>query len=184
MLLAVGRAVVAAYFAALRSVAQVADLLEPRAGYSARSLFTLFVPSITVASVLYAIAGIAIVAAAARVWRSDERFEARASAVVLGMTMISPHVYEYDLLLLGPVFFLLANIAADGDARLKPPRSFEWALAFLFVLPLLTPVPAPIRVPLAVGAMGVVLWALWTSSRRLPPRIALRGGEPALAATG
>lgn len=158
MILAVGRAVVATYFVALQSIAQIADLLEPRAGYSMRSLFTVFVPSMAVATVLYAVGAIAMVATAARVWRSDARFDVRASAVVLCMTLVSAHVFEYDLLLLAPVFFFLANAAADGGDA--PARSIQWALAFLFVLPLLTPVPGPIRVPLSVGAMTGVLCAL------------------------
>jgi hypothetical protein len=161
MFAAVGRAVVADYYVALRSIAQIGDLLEPRAAYSARSLFTVFVPSPTLATVLYAVTALAIVAKAARVWRSDARFDVRASAVVLGMTLVSPHVFEYDLLLLGPVFFFFANALADGqDAGVKQSPFIQWALAFLFVLPLATPVPAPIRVPLSVGVMAAVLYGM------------------------
>jgi hypothetical protein len=152
----VGRAVMTAYVTALRSIAAVADLLEPRAGCSLRAFFKVFVPNPALAAALYAAAAFVTLVVAARVWRSGARFEIRASTIVIAMLLISPHAYEYDLILLVPVFFLIANLAASTE--LPKPRLLHWALAALFVAPLLNTLPAPVRLQFSVTAMAVVMW--------------------------
>ena len=96
---------------------------------------------------------------AARVWRSGARFELRASAIVLAMILISPHAFEYDLILLTPVFILLASLMADSADRL-PARLLSFTLPVLFVAPLVTGIPAVLRLQFSVTAMAVILIAL------------------------
>jgi hypothetical protein len=158
-LVAVGPSAMLAYTKVLQSVQQNADLLEPHPGESLRSAFTLFIPSQTAAFVMYAVAAVAIVAWASHVWRCHERFEARASAIVLATLLVSPHAFSYDLILLAPVFLLIANWLASA-----PPhpllRVASWTLAALFVAPVLAVLPAPVRLLFSAGAMTALLVCL------------------------
>jgi hypothetical protein len=157
--LLVGRAVMSAYWTALWSVQRLGDLLEPRAGNTIKSFFAVFVPFKTLALALYAIAAIATLLVAAKVWRTHTRFEIRASAIVLAIVLISPHAFEYDLILLAPVFLLLANWLTES-AGAPWTRTISWGLCALFPAPLLLALPAPIRLQFSVTAMAVVLFGL------------------------
>jgi hypothetical protein len=167
------------YLRTLRSLAGADELLEPRAGYALRSFFTVFVPWPPLALAAYAIAALAALVAAGHLWRSDARFEVRASAIVLAFVLITPHVFEYDLLVLTPVFFLLANAEAASVAPARSPVR-PWALAALFLAPLLTAIPAVIRLQFAVTPMVVLLWQglagasnsdAWTAWRQPAPAV-------------
>jgi hypothetical protein len=153
---AAGAAAMNGYWKILLSVQRIGDLLEPRPGDSLKSFFKVFVPSEPAALVLYVAASCVVLLITARVWRSDTRFELRASAVVIGTILISPHAFAYDLILLAPVYLLLANWLAEAPAD---PRTsiMAWSLCALFVAPLLAAVPAPIRLQFSVTAMATVL---------------------------
>lgn len=157
--LLVGSHVMAAYWRTLWSVQRVGDLLEPRPSYSLRGLSVMLVDSDRAAMAVYACAAAGVVAMAVRVWRSDEAFEMRASAVLLTVVAISPHVLEYDLLLLAPVYAMLAGRILQSPAD-PASRVIGWSLCASFFAPVLTAAPAMIRVPLAVGAMLSILVTL------------------------
>jgi hypothetical protein len=74
------------------------------------------------------------------------------------MLLISPHVFEYDLLLLAPVYVFVAN--AIARAELDPSPTLVVALCALFVSPLMTPLAAIIRLQFSVSALCVVLYRL------------------------
>jgi hypothetical protein len=158
--LVLGASVISAYWRMLRAVPQIADLLEPRPGDSLRGLFKVLVPYEPAASLLYGAAALATVLITARVWRSDAAVEIRLSAMVLAMILISPHVNAYDLLLLAPVFFLLANwlvLASDASRGSALPT---W-LCILIAAPILTGLPAILRLQFSVTAMAAILFLLW-----------------------
>jgi hypothetical protein len=157
--LIVGPAVMSAYWERLRSIQRISRLLEPRPGNTLNGLLTAVIPWEAAALGLYAAAAIFMLMMAARVWRSGARFELRASAIVLAMILISPHAFEYDLILLTPVFILLASLMADSSDRL-PARLLSFALPVLFVAPLVTGIPAVLRLQFSVTAMAVILIAL------------------------
>jgi hypothetical protein len=113
---------------------------------------------------LYVAASCAVLVFAARAWRSDARFELRASALVIAAILISPHAFAYDLILLAPVYLLLANWLAEAPPDPRT-RVVAWSLCALFVAPLLAAVPAPIRLQFSVTAMATVLWCLTPSAR-------------------
>jgi hypothetical protein len=154
-----GAAAMNGYWTILESVQRIGDLLEPRPGDSLRSFFKVFVPSETAAWALYVAASCAVLIIAARIWRSDARFEVRASAVVIATILISPHAFAYDLILLAPVYLLLANWLAERPADPRA-RIMGWSLCALFVAPLLAAVPAPIRLQFSVTAMTTILCCL------------------------
>jgi Glycosyltransferase family 87 len=155
-----GPAVMTAYVKMLRAIASVGDLLEPRPGYSLKSFFAVFVPWPMAASALYALAALLTLAAAARIWRSGAHINRRASVVVLAMLLISPHVFEYDLILLAPVYFLLTNALAASAIEEGVPV-IVWGLCALFVAPLMTGIPPAIRLQFSVTAMVAILFVLW-----------------------
>src|SRR5262249_11162027 len=154
-----GSAAMIAYGRVMLSVQRLGDLLEPRPGDSLRAFFKVFVPWEPAALALYAAAGALAVALAARTWRSGAPFALRASAVVVATILISPHAFGYDLILLAPVFLLLAGYFAASEDTSVEARAMAWSLCALFFAPLLTAVPAVLRLQCSVTAMAVLLGA-------------------------
>ena len=71
------------------------------------------------------------------IWRSRASVEIRHAALVLALVLISPHVGAYDLVLLAPVYFLLANwLARTADA------SHRGALVGLLSAAFVAPIPS------------------------------------------
>ncbi|HTD78506.1 MAG TPA: hypothetical protein VK898_12780, partial [Chloroflexota bacterium] len=158
--LVVGAQVMTAYGQALRSLPRIADMLEPRPGDSLRSLFKLIAPSPTFASILYGASALATVVVVSTIWRSRASVEIRHAALVLALVLISPHVGPYDLVLLAPVYFLLANWlarAADASHRV----ALVGLLSASFIAPICGGLPAMIRIQLSVSAMAALLVLLW-----------------------
>jgi len=158
--LVVGSQVMTAYGQALRSLPRIADMLEPRPGDSLRSLFKLFVPSPPVASILYGVSALATVLVVSTIWRSRASVEIRQAALVLALVLISPHVGPYDLVLLAPVYFLLANWlarAADANHRV----ALVGLLSASFIASICGGLPAMIRIQLSVSAMAALVVLLW-----------------------
>jgi hypothetical protein len=143
----VGPAVMSAYWATLRSIQRISQLLEPRPGNTLKGLLSAVIPWETAALGLYAAAAIFVLMMAVKVWRSGARFELRASAIVLA------------LILIAPVFILLASLMADSPDRL-PARLLSFTLPPLFIAPLITGIPSVLRLQFSVTAMALILLAL------------------------
>jgi alpha-1,2-mannosyltransferase len=159
-----GQAVMAAYWRTLQTVQRLGDLLGPYPGDSLRSFFKVFVPSETGAMIVYLLCAVGTLYVAMRVWRSGASFELRSSGVVLATLLVSPHAFPYDLILLAPVFFLLANWLADHPSY-QASRALSVTLCALFVAPLLRVLPAPVRLQCSVTAMALLLAWLWQTAR-------------------
>jgi hypothetical protein len=156
----VGAQVMAAYAQALRTLPRIADLLEPRPGDSLRSLFKLIAPSVTVASILYGAFALATVLIVSTIWRSRASVEIRHAALILAIVLISPHVGSYDLVLLAPVYFLLANwLARTADVNHRV--ALVGLLSASFIAPICGGLPAIIRIQLSVSAMAALIILLW-----------------------
>jgi hypothetical protein len=153
-----------AYWRTLQTVQRLGDLLEPYPGDSLRSFFKVFVPWETAALVAYLLGAVVTLYVAMRIWHSSASFEIRSSGFVLAMLLVSPHAFPYDLILLAPVFFLLANWFAEHPSR-PPSRAVAFTLCALFVGPLLRMLPAPLRLQFSVTAMALVLVWLWQTAR-------------------
>jgi hypothetical protein len=80
------------------------------------------------------------------------------------MVLVSPHTLPYDLILLAPVYLLLASWVADRASH-PPPRAILLPLYALFVSPLLGMLPAPLRLQFSVTAMAFLLVRLWQAAR-------------------
>ena len=162
--LLVGPAVMNAYWRTLLAIQRIGDLLEPFPGDSLRSFFKVFVPWPAVALVAYVVAAAAVVWVAGRTWRSSAPFEIRASSVIVAMLLISPHALPYDLILLSPVYFLLATWVAGEPSR-RLPGAILLALGAMFLAPLLGVLPVPLRLQFSATAMTVLLVWLWQAAR-------------------
>jgi len=158
-----GPRVFSAYLATLQSIGSLGDLLEPRPGYALKSFLSVFVPNPQAAFALYLIAAAVVAVVAARTWRSTASFDVRASAVVLAIVLVNPHVFEYDLIVLMTVFFLVANAMAGGLPTGLAGARWTWVLAALFVAPVLTAVPPAFRLQFSATAMVAVLFRMWIS---------------------
>lgn len=162
--LLMGPAVMGAYWRTLQTVQRLGDLLEPYPGESLRSFFKVFVPFEKAALVAYLLVAVATLYVAMRIWRSRASFELRSSGVVLATLLVSPHAFPYDLILLAPVFFLVANWLADHPSH-PPSRAISLTLCALFVAPLLRALPPPVRIQFSVTAMALLLAWLWQTTR-------------------
>jgi hypothetical protein len=156
----VGSSVMRTYWRALQSLSSISDLLEPKASDSLEGLFRVLVPDGQIAVALYLIAAAAVAIMAARAWRTRAAFDVRFSAVLLAIVLASPHTGSYDLIMLGPVFLLLANWLVQCEQRRWVSRLVPM-LAAAFVAPLLTGSPALVRLQLSVSATIAVLMVLW-----------------------
>ncbi len=155
----VGSRVMAAYWQALRSLPRIAAFLEPRPSDSLRGLFKLLMPSEASAVALYSMAAIATIVLASGIWRSRAPIEVRHSAAVLALVLISPHVGAYDLVLLGPVYFLLSNwLARSADTPHR--TALAGLLCASFIAPICGGLPAIFRMQLTVGTMATLLLLL------------------------
>jgi hypothetical protein len=156
----VGAPVMIAYARALRSLPRIASLLEPRPGNSLRGFFTWLVPSEAASFALYAVAVLAAVIVASRIWRGRAPLEIRYAAVVLALVLISPHVEAYDLVLLVPAYFLLANwLARSVDVKQR--AAITALLCVSFIAPMCGGLPAMIRILFSAGTMAALLILLW-----------------------
>jgi hypothetical protein len=163
--LVLGASVMSAYVRMLLAIPRIADLLEPQPGDSLRGLIKVLMPFESAALLLYGAAAFVTLVITARVWRSDAPVEIRLSAIVLAMILISPHVNAYDLILVAPVVFLLANwiVLSTGDSR---GRALSTWLCIVMAAPLLRGLPAILRLQFSVTAMAAILFLLWRIVRR------------------
>jgi Glycosyltransferase family 87 len=158
--LVLGSSVMRAYWHMLRAIPGIADLLEPYPGDSLRGLFKVLVPFEPAAFVLYGAAALVTLLIAAGVWRSDAPFDIRFSAIVLAMMLISPHVNAYDLILVAPVVFFLADwlVRSAGDSR---GGALSAWLCAVIAAPIMGGLPAILRLQFSVTAMAALLFLLW-----------------------
>jgi hypothetical protein len=168
--LVLGASVMSAYWRMLRDIPRIADLLEPEPGHSLRGLFKVLMRFEPAALLLYGAAAFVTLLITARVWRSNAPADIRLSAVVLAMILISPHVNAYDLILLAPVFFLLANwlVLSSGDTRGKALSTW---LCLLIAAPIVGKLPAILRLQFSVTAMAAILFLLWRIVHETPESI-------------
>jgi hypothetical protein len=158
-----GRAATVQYVASLDSVRRLGHLLEPRPGNTLRGLFAAMLPSEAIAAPLALVAALAVVIAVARLWRSDAPFESRGAAIVLAMVLVSPHAFEYDLLLLAPALLLLANRMAENPVEQWNRGTIPLMLA-VFFSPVLGALPPWLGLQFSVTAMVALVFVLCTRS--------------------
>ena len=106
------------------------------------------------------------------------------SAAVLALVLISPHVGAYDLVLLAPVYFLLANWLARFR-RNRAPNRIGGAVCASFIAPICGGLPAILRMQLTVGTMARARsFVLWHSATIEATGLRLRDGSRVTMTSG
>jgi hypothetical protein len=159
------------YFRSVRHVGEIAGVLEPipYQMQSLRSFFSVLVPSSNVAYAAYLLTAVVVIVLAARCWRSAAALELRYSVLLLATVLVNPHVNPYDLVVIVPVFILVAEWSiTNGRAG-----NLLWMLLFLcYYLPAMTFLPTMTHVQFSVIAMAVLMVKLTTLARTPGARVA------------
>ena len=155
-----GTPVMSEYLRALRHVADVMALLEPRPYqmHSFRAFWSLLIPWTSPAFALYALTAATILALSVRCWRSTATLGLRYSGLMLATVLVAPHLTVYDLLILAPAFLLMADWAVVGSRRSAPTMSVLLYLCYPFFL--LGPLARITHLQLSVIAMTGLLFII------------------------
>lgn len=157
--------------------------LEPKIyqTYCLRTFWSMLIPWPGVASVLYLISAVAVLALTISLWRGHSIPPGmRFSALLFATVLVAPHLTVYDLVVLAPALLLLSDglIGSPGETSGR----LGTALYGVYILPLVGPLARWTHVQLAVIAMLAVLFLLWQSARRGgasgPPGRAHRKSSP------
>ena len=155
-----GTPVTREYLSALMNVRNVLPMLEPRPYqmHSLRAFWSLLIPRPPLAFILYVATAVAVLAVAARCWRSKIPLGLRYSALMLATVLVAPHLTVYDLVVLAPVFLLMADWALGTGAKSSP---FVPILIYLcYPLFLLGPLARLTHLQLSVIAMTELLFLI------------------------
>jgi hypothetical protein len=149
--------VMRAYVEWLRGVGDVVPLLhiKPDQMHSLLTFWQLIVPWDMAAFALYLISSAVVIAATSWLWRVDAPLSLKYSLFLVATVLVSPHLYVYDLVILAPVFLLVADWSVSN---LEHPFSepMRQASYFAFVLPLMGVLTQHTRVQLSVVAMAIL----------------------------
>ena len=152
-----GRSALDAYFAQLVHMNQNASALEPHIErmHSLRAFWSLLLPWHGLASLLYAITALAVIAITVWCWRSKTPVELRYAIFLLGSALVDPHLTDYDLVMLMPALLVI------GDRILLAPESNQRDAARVltyvaFCLPLFGPMLKAFHVQLSVPAYAAL----------------------------
>lgn len=113
-------------------------------------------------SLAYAIQGVlsaAVIGSVAQVWRRSRDDHVKAATLSVATALASPHVLDYDLMILGPAIAFMAVVIAKHGAR----RYEITVLAAVWLVPLVTRgISGATGIPLALIAMivlyGIILY--------------------------
>lgn len=140
--------------------------LSPLQMHSLRTFWELLIPWPRGVWILYVLSSLAVVGIAAAVWKSSSPRALRFSALILTSVLVNPHLYIYDLLVLCPVFLLVADWALNNAQHPITP-ALRLLLYLAFMLPLFGPLSRWTHLQLSVPAFTVLLWVLWRHSATL-----------------
>ena len=152
----------------LVNVRSVVPWLEPKPyqTHSLRTFWSMLVPWADVASALYVLTAVMVLALTVGMWkRSQTPLALRYSALLLATVLIAPHLTVYDLVILAPMFLLMADWMV-GQASASSPRWLGTVLYLVYTLPLLGLLARWTHVQLAVIAMAGCLYLVWRASAR------------------
>jgi hypothetical protein len=160
------------YVNALRGIPGVMGHIEP-AMYQIhgwRGFFGLLPIPGTVSITLTAVASVLTALLALACWRARGPLAVRYSAFVIATTLVDPHMYVYDLLLLTPAFMLLWDWSLGEVGRIgwvskwSFQTSFAGLLYVCYFSPLLGALAAVTRLQVSALALTVLCLQLYQSS--------------------
>ncbi len=155
-----GTSVMRDYLQHLMRVRDVFPQLEPRPYqmHSLRSFWGMLIPWPQVAFGLYVATALAVLAIVLLSWKSSASLSLRFSGLLIATVLVSPHLTVYDLVILAPVFLLLADWDAASNAFMG--RRVGGLLYLSYALPLIGPLSHWTHLQLSVFAMAALLWTI------------------------
>lgn len=160
-----------AWVRVMRSVVYNVTLLEPRPyqTHDLRIFWTMLTPGRAFPFTLYVVSALVVMAMTAALWsrRPALPLSMRYSALLLASVLVAPHLIVYDLVILVPVFLLLADwiisqpvmAPAGGSASAS---SMKVILYLTYLAPLAGgPIARWTHVQISVVAMSILLYVIW-----------------------
>jgi alpha-1,2-mannosyltransferase len=143
------------------------SVLEPKLyqTHSLRTFWNLLLIPPRVSLTLYVVSASLVLFAAVVVWRSALPLPVRYASLLLATVLVSPHLIVYDMVILAPVFLLLADwlVTRPGETL---GRWIGIVLYFAYLSPLLGPLSQRIRVQISVVLMTAAISMIWLIGRR------------------
>ncbi|HSZ61577.1 MAG TPA: glycosyltransferase family 87 protein [Terriglobales bacterium] len=168
-----------AWVRVMRNVAYNLAVLEPRPyqTHNLRIFWTMLIPGHTLPLALYVISALVMLALTAAIWtrRPTLPLGLRYSTLLLASVLVAPHLIVYDLVILAPVFLLMADWMIEQAAIAQPRSSASLMRVTLYLVYLAPLVSGPIarwtHLQISVVLMSLLVYAVWragrTSSRAL-----------------
>jgi hypothetical protein len=169
-----GSDVVVAYTRVVARFGEMSAVLDvkPYQMHSLRAFWELLIPSHSAASVAYVATSCAVVLGTCVVWRSCAAASVRYSALLLATALINPHLYVYDLVVIGPALLLLTDWTVQ-HAHASATVTVQRMLYFAYALPLAGSVAAFTHIQFSVVAIGALLAIVTLTVRRAPAAAAV-----------
>jgi hypothetical protein len=151
----------------LRNVSSALPLLEPKLyqTHCLRTFWSMLVPWPVLSFVLYAASALALLGLTILVSKrgSAVPLALRFSALLLTTVLVAPHLTVYDLVILAPVFLLLADWLV-GQPSTPSTRMLRNLLYLVYMLPLLGPLVRWTHIQLSVVSMAATVYVIWQLS--------------------
>ncbi len=161
-----GTSVLRDYVQQLLHVGTMRSLLEPRLyqTHSLWSFWTMLLPWPVLAFWLYVVSAVAVLVVASVCWSSAATLSLRFSALLLASVLVSPHLTVYDLVILAPLFLLLADWRRSAAVDDAPGLGI--LLYGCYLLPLTGPLARWTHLQLTVPAMVAALGMIYRAAVR------------------
>jgi hypothetical protein len=140
---------------------------KPYQTHSLPTFWTMLIPRLDVAFGLYTLSVCIVLWLTVVTWR-DRRSDLRLrySSLLLATVLVAPHLTVYDLVILAPVFFLLADWLVTRPLDITTGR-IGILLYFAYLSPLLGPLARWTHLQLSVVVMAGLVYVIWQVARRM-----------------
>jgi hypothetical protein len=162
-----------AWMRTMSSVVYNVPLLEPRP-YQTHNLlmfWSMLIPGRRLPFALYIVSALVILGWTAAVWtqRPAAPLALRYSALLVASVLVAPHLIVYDLVILAPVFLLLADWVIVRSAigqQTSSASNMKVVLCLAYLAPLAGgPIARWTHLQVSVVVMSVLLWMIWRAGR-------------------
>jgi hypothetical protein len=162
-----GTDVLRAYVVQLLNVGKVVPLMEPRPYHmhTLRAFWSMLLPWPQAAFWIYVVNSLFVLGLTVLCWRSQASLQLKFAALLIASALVAPHLTVYDLVILAPVFPLVADWAQGKWS--KAPRLGP-LLYLCFLLPITGPLARVTHLQLSVIAMAALLWVIYRCSAMGP----------------
>jgi hypothetical protein len=165
------------WISTLAHVGAVLPQLEPKAyqTHSLRTFWSMIIPWPSLSVGLYFLSAVAVLWLVIACWkRASAPLELRYPSLLLATVLVAPHLTVYDLVVLAPLFILLADWLI-GQTASEAVSQMGTLLYLIYVLPLLGPFARWTHVQLSVIAMAVLLYLIWRCAAQREGRTTATG---------